>query len=344
MNFGFDMVYIGSSDFRLNALNGWSVKSGNKVGEAPEPFGAPCVNGFQPEGAGYYLNRSKDSKNHCTWELNKYGLFAQVNPSVLKHEYNLTTDLLPAKEALQEDMALLGVDLDLDGASVNRVDITKQHPMKQPVHAYTEALSALSGKRMKQVSYPSGYTFGNRQKEAVFYDKTTQLREVKKYEGEVPANLLRCEARWKKRKVVGHDGNGLGKGNFGSLLTMHPEEANHRFTSFLQAQIFRSKGGVQLMLDFETEVEVLKQYITANERGGWKQYFMAQGIESILSRAGSMDIIEAMLQHVGYNRTQVYRILKQIREIMHIQGFVDSRRGEDSVSRTIETLRQTFAA
>jgi hypothetical protein len=51
-----------------------------------------------------------------------------------------------------------------------------------------------------------------------------------------------------------------------------------------------------------------------------------------------------MLHHVGYKRSQVYNILKQIRQIIQVQGFVDSRRGEDSVSHTIETLRQTFAA
>jgi len=343
-NFGFDMVYIGAQDFRIQSLDGWSVKSGNKVGTPLEPFGAPCGNGFQPEGAGYYLNRGKDSITHATWEVNKFGLFAQVNPSTLKHEYHLTTDLTPAKEAIQADAALLGIDFDLNGASVNRVDITKQKPMEYPVHAYTAALTALKGRRMKATSYPNGYTFGNRQKEAVFYDKEAQLRLVKKFEGEVPSNLLRCEARWKKRKVVGHDGNGLGAGSFGHLLQMDAEEAKQRFTSFMDAQIFRAGDAVQLELNFETEAEILKQFVDRNQRGGWKQYFMSQGIESILERAGSMQFIESLLESVGYKTSQRYTIMKQLREILHLQGFMDARRNEASLSQTIETLRQTFAA
>lgn len=343
-NFGFDMVYIGSNDFRLRSLNGWSVKSGNKVGAKPEPFGVPCANGFQPEGAGYYLNRGKDSITNATWEVNRYGLFAQINPSTIHHEYNLTTDLEPAKDSIQADMDALGIEFDLEGSSVNRVDITKQNPMEFPVHAYTAALTALKGKRMKATSYPNGYTFGNRQKEAVFYDKTTQLREVKRFEGEVPMNLLRCEARWKKRKVVGHDGNGLGHGSFGSLLGMTSEDAHHRFASFMNSQIFRTGEGVQLQLNFETEAEILKQFVQRNERGGWKEYFMAQGLESILERAGSMNVIESLLEAVGYKRSQRYTIMRQIRELMQVQGFMDARRGESSISQTIETLRQTFAA
>jgi hypothetical protein len=36
--------------------------------------------------------------------------------------------------------------------------------------------------------------------------------------------------------------------------------------------------------------------------------------------------------------------MKQLRDLMQVQGFIDSRRGEVSISQTIETLRQTFAA
>jgi hypothetical protein len=343
-NFGFDMVYIGSQDFRLKGLDGWSVKSGNKVGDTPEPFAAPCRNGFQPSGAGYFMNRGKETPNLCTWELNKYGLFAQVNPSTLNHEYHLTTDLKGAKDALLGDMSMLGIEMDLNTASVNRVDITKQQSMPFPIHSYTTALTALKGKRMKATSYPNGYTFGNRQKEAVFYDKTTQLREVKGFTGDVPVNLLRCEARWKKRKVIGHDINGLGKGDFASLVSMDAGEANHRFKGFMESQIFRTSDGTQLELNFETEVEILKQFTERNERGGWKDYFMAEGIESILHRAGSLQVVESLLESVGYNRSQVWRIMKQLRDLMQVQGFIDSRRGEVSISQTIETLRQTFAA
>lgn len=344
MNFGFDMVYLGTNEAHLQTLKGWGVRAGNRVGDELEGFGLPCADGYQPKGAGYFINRGKGAPNQCSWTYNSFGLFAQVNPSTLKHEYHLTSNLTQTKEAVQHDMGLLGIDLDVDGLSVNRVDITKQSVMKHPVHAYTEALTSLNGKRMKSISYPSGYTFGNKQKEAVFYDKTTQLRDVKRYQGDIPPNLLRCEVRWKKRKVIGHDTNGLGKGDFASLISMHPEEAKERYNNFMERQIFRREEGQQLTLDFETEVEVLRQFVERKKRGGWKEYFMSQGIESIFEKAGSMRVIESMLFEVGYSREQVHRNMKEIRNIQSIQGFMDVRRGRESVSSTIEVLRQTFAA
>lgn len=342
MNFGVDMLHLGSKDFRLQTVKGWGIKSGNKVGEELHPLGF-TMDGFKMEGAGYYINRTDGSPNNCTWEVNRHGLFFQLNPSTLLHKFNLTTDLEPAWGAIRNDMDLLGIELDLEGASVNRLDLTKQAVMKAPAASFHPAFSALEGKRMKSTRHPDGYTFGNRQKEVVFYDKSLQLATVKDVH-DAPPNLLRCEGRWKKRKVIGHETNGVGVGSFADLLARTSSDLETRYKGMLNTQIFSQAHGHQLTFDFTFEVEVIRSYIEENERAGWRKYVMAKGTEGLMYDFGSLEVFGRALVESGLHQRTAQRAVKELRGSMFKQSQIDRMRERKTLTSSIEELRQTFAA
>ena len=89
-NFGIDMVSGSASDFRLESVQGWSIKPGNRVGEDNEPWGV-CVDGSYLSGSGYYINAGKQGELSGRIDLTKRGLTYTYNPSTLEHPWQLTT-------------------------------------------------------------------------------------------------------------------------------------------------------------------------------------------------------------------------------------------------------------
>ena len=83
-NFGIDMVSGSASDFRLESVQGWSIKPGNRVGEDNEPWGV-CVDGSYLSGSGYYINAGKQGELSGRIDLTKRGLTYTYNPSTLEH-------------------------------------------------------------------------------------------------------------------------------------------------------------------------------------------------------------------------------------------------------------------
>ena len=344
MNFGVDMVKVKVTDFRVHQLKGggWRRKS-TEVDSDPEPFGFTSTG--EPLSGGYFLNRSSkgDKPNMCCWEVTKWGVTCEVNPSTLKHPWGLTTDLQPTFEAMKQDMELLGIDFDLEQARVNRVDLTKQSVMEHPTPTYHPALASMKGQRMGSTKYEDGMSFGNRQREFVFYDKAVQLiRERGIYEA--PDNLLRLEARWKKPQVISHDkrGHGLGIGVFSDLLSRSSVDLNLRYIETVQKQLFRTPEGTQLSFDFGQGVDMLRVFVKAAGRGGWKNYVMAEGVERVLHQFGSLDTFEMALLQVEYSPKQARRIVDELRGNLLRKG--RHSRDKQTLAGQIEILRQTFAA
>jgi len=341
MNFGVDMVYISSPEFRVQNLDGWSIKSGNKVGQESEPFGI-SKEGQILEGTGYYQNRSKEGTLNASWNLSKKGCLVQFNPSTLLHDYELTANLEHVVPMLQSDMKLLGVDIDLKGSRLARLDLTGQRILETPCSTFSPALSALTGKRMKGTKYPDGYEFSNKSRGVVFYDKSLQLEQVKKVKG-VPRNILRCEARWQKNRVIGHAGTGVGVSSLEDLIQTPQEGLKSKFQGFLSRDVFQTAEGSQLAFSFKNELHVFKEFSKLG-RGAWKEYFLMHGLENVLDKFESFDAIEQLFLCSGFSMKQAGRNVKQLRDIMGKKSFIDSSRGENTIAQSINTLREAFTA
>ena len=338
--FGIDMVSGTVTDFVINSVHGWSIKPGNIVGEDNEPWGT-CRDGSHLSGSGYYINAGKQGDLSVRLDLNQRGLTYTVNPSTLEHPWKLTTDLSNSYEVLHRDTEAVGIEFDLDASKIGRLDVTRQERMGAPCRTFIPAFTAMQGKRMKSTQYPDGYTFGNKTRKAVFYDKTRQAKAVKDIQ-DVPSNLLRCELRLFRNRTIGHTGRGVGLGTFGDVRKVDPRQLFQSYAKSVESNVFRFANGQQLALDFEGEVQLLTSLREQYERGGIRRYLQLEGVEGVVSRFGGLDTFGEAMEQAGYHPRTVRRTVRQMRDLMTTKAFVDRRRHETTVATSIDLLRNTF--
>lgn len=339
---GVDYVTVRATDYRVKSLNGWSIKSGNRVGEVLDSFGNTS-DGQQMIGSGYYLNTET-----ARIDLSPFGLKVDFNPSTLQHPFNLITDraeLANSAEVVESKLAEVGLEFDFFGAHLKRLDLAKQHPINGSTPSLTDVWSTLHGTRMKQRNtYPDGFRMGNTQRQVIFYDKTKQLREAKRLTVDTPEDLVRCEIRWTKSNSIGSTRSGAGVGTLGQLIDTEPEALTESYNQFLLKQVFRTPDGWQASLDFDTEVDVIRAFRSEHQRGAIDRYIKLEGIEAIVQRFGGLELFGIALARAGYERSTVHRKLADLRKGIEQKGFLDTRRGEQTTASKIDHLRAVFCA
>jgi hypothetical protein len=341
MNAGIDFIGLHTSEFRLESVNGWSIKAGNTVGEDQEIF-AMTKDGTALSGTGYFMNRGKDSDRSCTVDVTARGLGIQFNPSTLQHDYLLTPDIEPALDMVKADLHTLGIELDLDNARLTRVDLTKQSQMPKPIQNYIGAMTMLKGKRMQGTAYPTGYAFGNKSRQSVMYNKTEQALKMKGIE--IPENITRLEARWRGSKVVGKVSTGIGAGTLKAFRELTPGHLTESYDRFILGNVFRTDKGDQLAFNWDTEISLLQNLKADSPRKAIDRYFSYDGIEIALHRLGGLDGFKMLLMNAGWTRANAYNQAEKARRLIQEKAFIDSRRSQDTIASTIDELKQVFTA
>lgn len=342
---GTDYVTLTTREYTLQSLNGWGIKSGNKVGQRADVWGI-AQDGRECNGVGYYLNLER-----AKVDLSPKGLKIDFNPSTLLHPFELITDrqtLSQAVDLVRSQLDEVGIDLDLNRAGVTRLDLTKQTPLKGGPAAYSDVWGGLNGKRMQRsrASYPDGFRMGNSQRQAVFYNKEKQLTEAKRLTVSTPKDLTRAEVRWTKSKATGNTITGPGIGRLIHLLEADPDQLTEAYNRFLLKDVFRTPDGWQTVLDLDwnTEIDYLRKLREQHPRGAFDRYLKMEGAEAVLHRFGSIDLLQAALHDAGYSRRTVYRLVNNLHDAITQKGFLDTRRGKTSTAQKIDHLRRLFCA
>lgn len=342
---GTDKVGLSTLEYTVQSLKGWGIRAGNKVGQSQDVWGT-AEDGHPLQGTGYYMNTGV-----AQLTLSKKGLKVDFNPSTLLHPFELITDrttLSKAVDLVRVELDRLGVCLDFDRLPVHRIDLTKQAPLKGGPAAYSDVWGGLQGTRMEKEKklYPDAFQMGNTYRRVVFYHKEKQLIEAKKLTVSTPKDLTRAEVRWTKSKATGNTKTGPGIGRLIHLLEAEPEQLTEAYNRFLLKDVFRTPDGWQtvLELDYNTEVDYLKQLREKHPRGGFEHYWKMEGAERILHRFGSVDLLRSALAEAGYSRKTVYRKLDALNKSITQKGFLDTRRGEASTAQKIDKLRRLFCS
>ena len=99
-----------------------------------------------------------------------------------------------------------------------------------------------------------------------------------------------------------------------------------------------------LELDWNTEVDYLKQLREKHPRGAFDHYLKMEGAEAVLHRFGSVDLLRSALDEAGYSRRTVYRKLEALNKSITQKGFLDARRGDATTAQKIDKLRRLFCS
>lgn len=336
---GVDKVGLHTKAYTVKTLNGWSIKGGAKVGEAAPVF-LRDAEGQPVPGAGFYVNAGQ-----VNVDLSPKGLLVTFNPSKALHPYHLLTD--PAEvgrigDNVQRTLQAHGVLVNVDAMQTVRVDLAKQAQLTHPLHAYGQALGHLQGKRMTGHQYPDGYAFRNTQREAVFYNKARELHEQRGI-GIAEDRLGRFEVRWKKGRPLAKD---MQLSAFGDLRRADPHQLAAVYRQALHRDVFHTDPkAVQLVLNFDTEVSILRGYIQAG-RGGAYRYLLDLHTGPHVEALGGWDAFGHLLREAGMPERTARHTLQQLRQQAQRAAFVNARRDREAVNvhTLLDELKQTFAA
>ena len=341
---GIDMLYLNVpvDQYRIHDVSAFNHNRGNlPYGTDPEPWGQ-SENG-QPLTGRLNLNRGAGGRI-ATVDLDRWGLHVQMNPSKMVHDYELTSDVSAQVDQVASMLSGLTIDVDIKGARISRIDLTRQSCMDHPIQSFNGAFSVLMGRRVKQrIQYPDGFEIGNKSKMAVFYDKTAELK-LNGMTG--PPNLLRAEARF-NGKAVGNTRSGVGLTTVNDLLTIDPEYLTDKYRKFMMSDIFRCNDGVQLTIDYGTEMQILRSLVDNHKivTKVTEALIASWGLDGLISSYGSIDQYRAALRNVGVSKTTANREANRINTLLHQTRFIDAqRKKKDSIANSLDTLIKTFAA
>lgn len=291
-------------------------------------------------GAGFFLNAGQ-----VNVDLSPKGLLVSFNPSKIRHSYHLLTDPVEVGrigDEVQHTLKRNGILVNVDTMQAIRVDLAKQRQLTHPLNVYGQALSSLKGKRMTGHTYPDGYAFRNTQREAVFYNKTRELHE--KSGLTIPEGRLgRMEAKWKKGRPLAKD---FQFSSFGDLRMADPEYLTSVYRDALNRDVFRTDTkAVQMVLSFDTEVSILRQYL-AGTRGGAYRYLLDLHTGPHVEALGGWDAFGQLLREAGMKDRTARHTLQQLRSQAQRAAMVNARRDAKAVNvhTLIEELRHTYAA
>jgi len=259
MEIGIDKLTLTTKEFRINRAGetGLTLKTGQYLlGEdRPEdPLLFIDRNGGEVRGVGAYLHDKL-----FTVDINSNGLRVIVNPSKPYHPYTLVNDtdtLATRMETVHKELKKRGIVTDLNGASINRVDIARNISTNEPVSYYGQVFSFLDMPRSKrQAQYPEGYSTGNNSRGVIAYNKLQECRD----EGhDLPGNnLLRVEIQNKKTDAVKRF---LKLNNYNDLLTCGVEHCSDMYRHTIKNEVFKIKPLYeQRAITFDNGIDTIRQ-------------------------------------------------------------------------------------
>ena len=347
---GIDKILLTTPDFQVDKVNstlfGLDTSTPQGGNEAELPYLLTDKAGREVKARKIYHN----SPNHIgNYTIRQDGLLVQFNPSKISHPYLLAEVGSPqykgAIAKVLQEMDSIGIHADLEGMKLIRVDLAKQAEMSMPCSQYEAAFKLMKGKRNKTKGYEGGYLFHNTQNECMFYDKREEMKYLKvdqNLKGE--QNFMRAEVRMLKHKSTASI---LKVATLNELNTLHPEHVTECYNRYIKGRIFsKAMEGEQMTLEYYAEVEIVKYFReTSGKRGqGWKEYLLCTDIDQHMIKIGGIEGFGKILHDAGYGKSQVYDIMRQVREMLNKKAQVDRLRNEVTTSTLIDELREQFAA
>jgi hypothetical protein len=332
MNAGIDKLILTTNEYIVkNPTSDHIGRNENKAqGKAKEDIPVIVVN----TGNGHEYIRANslyyNVPDFYNVSINQIGIQVIVNPSKVLHPYELA-DMDQVKkvvQAVEKDMKQAGIMFDPLTSSVSRLDLAKQKVTDRTPNAYTPAFTFMKGKKMKGVQYDTGYRWGNNQHENTIYDKSVESKLS------FP-NLLRNEVKIKKTQATRRM---TGIHNLSNLYEAGDENLTRFYNEYLNTKLFSGTIQDQTVLDFDGEVERLSS-LRKQGRNALLKYLAATGVNEIVRKAGTPEIIFKIMHEAGYSRKEISKQRYVIKDLLSVAEIKDI-----DVRVLIDELRTMFAA
>ena len=331
MNSGIDKLVLTTRDFTVKDLSKLGQNKTIKQGKSEEEsLSSILVNTGIDHEIIKANNLFYNVPDFYNVSINKVGFQLVVNPSKVLHPYELsdTKKTIEVLHKVEKNLHDAGITFDMLGSSVSRLDLAKQAVPKRNPNGYTPAYTFMKGRQMKGVQYESGYRWGNKQHENTIYNKSI--------ESNLPfPNLLRNEV---KTKTTLATQKMTGIHNVKTLFDAGDEYLTNFYNDYLNKKLFSASFHTQMTFDFDSEVQRLLE-LKKQGRNALLKYLAITGINQIIQKLGSPNVIFQVMEEAGYSRNEIH---KQRKIVMDMIDMSDIK--EIDVRVLIEELRLMFAA
>jgi hypothetical protein len=343
---GIDKISLHTQDFKpldLTDLSVWGVNANRKQGSTGELPTWRDSKGHEIKANGFHHNTDLFNLT-----IDYKGCNISLNPSKIKHQYNL----LSTGHELKETMSTIETEinkvcgLDFKQMSLCRFDLARNESLDYPIPMYFGGLRLLKGKRSESRNEPDGFYIGNRTHQSIFYNKETGLKySLGNSNFITPPNFMRAEARYMKSLAVKRYANGIR--NINDLLELSPSDLDLSYKNYFNKIIFiRSKLGLQLKIDWNEEIELFKALKKDKPKSYFSYWLQLNSINNLMEQFGSMQSIKDFISsdELGESTSAKYRNLQKLEQLIALRGQLDKQRNVVTDSSLLEEIKQRFVA
>ena len=307
---GIDKIKLFSSSFMLKKNHDFTIQTTLKNSEIARPIAQ-----FQN---GSFIHASKLFNNEClyaNYTINERGLSIEFNPNKHLHNYySSATNLEHSLKLVRKEAMQLGLLLDQDSTmKVGRIDLCKNAQMDNSFVSYRSVFESMKVKReRKPQNHITTYTRGNRQHQISFYDLTAKMYELHN-ERISESNLMRCEARFLRSKVIKR----IFKDNsLEHILDFSKDQISSIYHEHLKSNVFSLDISKNASFDMQTEIELFRKHNDTRRRNWFINYVARTGIETLIDHFGSIDNIILCMKEADIHKMQLSRYRRKIEELL----------------------------
>ena len=308
---GIDKIKLFSSSFMLKKNHDFTIQTTLKNSEIARPI-AQLTNGS-------FIHASKLFNNECLHAnysiTERNGLQIEFNPNKFLHHYHSSaTNLEHSLELVRKEASKLGLLLDRNSTmKVGRIDLCKNAQMKNSFVSYRSIFESMKVKReRKPQNHITTYTRGNRQHQISFYDLTAKMYELHN-ERISESNLMRCEARFLRSKVIKR----IFKDNSLEHILDHSSASlSSIYHEHLKSNVFSLDISKNTSFDMQNEIEVFRKHNEIGKRNWFINYVACVGVETLINQFGSIDNIMLCMKEADIHKMQLSRYRRKIEELL----------------------------
>jgi hypothetical protein len=343
MNVGIDKIVLHTQDFKVKE-NNFRVRPAvvnYQTGEVENEFDLFRYQDDVVYGSGAFINTPR-----LNIDVNFKGMSVRFNPSKIYYGNNFhSINYQDNKEVLNQldtEIKDCGVSLDFYNTDIARMDLQRTIPTEHNFNNYNPVFNFLHLKRTHTTDYGDGFSYRNKQREMIFYDKLKEMREHKvdlNTLGNLSKNVMRCEYRLRNKKSVrrGAEVRTLKQINDRDIFNHLSDVYKSRVTEELFSRIPENEE----TLNFDSEIEIAKYYRETYHRNATYKYIMSYVFDG--SKSTTPDILKHILLGAGFNKSTVKRTLDDVYLSMQYSASLrDERRIK--ISKLGDELRRKLVA
>lgn len=243
-------------------------------------------------------------------------LRVQMNPSKIIHPYHLITDRMVIADqliGLQKDLEKDGIKVQLETATLNRIDIANNMKLNEPIENYFSVMDAFQGKRQVRKQHNETRYWANSQNQFIIYPKNKELSETILQWQMPDVELTRAEMKLLNSDVIK---NKFGHNLMGELIS-DDEVYSDVFNDYVRGIIFKENQYKTQQIDFGEYYEVYEKLYREFGNRAFDIFLKSFGILELIKNEKGIENIEKIIRKLHTPRT-ARRRLSEMNDLVRI--------------------------